>query len=214
MKRKLTKLEIYGVVAVLLTGAFYGYLTQVYDPAKNELQGKRNEISTAQGEISRQRGVLAGAPAVREKVGELEAAVAELEAALATIKRTAKAAENRAVTEAMDLIDELATGENLTVKELKFGRRIYALGQEPEPPPRRRPGEPEIAPTVKDRLGWQEYRLVYSGNRSEIIAFMERLARAVWLVRVNELRVDVVPPPREGDGPAFGEYEIALTLVL
>jgi hypothetical protein len=212
MKRKLTKLEIYGVAAVLLAAAFYAYLTQVYDPAEARLAAVNNEISAARTEIRQQRGVLAGAPAVREKAAELEAAVAELEAALATIKRTAKAADDRAVTEAMDLIDELATGENLTVKELKFGRRIAVLGQEPARPRLR--GEPEVVPTIRDRLGWQEYRLVFCGNRQEIIAFMGRLAQAVWLVRVNELRVDVVPPPREGGGPALGEYEIALTLVL
>lgn len=212
MKRKLTKLEIYGVVAVLLAAAFYGYLTRVYDPAKARQEAVQNEISAAQGEISRQRGVLAGAPVVREKAGELETAVAALEAALAEVKKTAKAVDDRAVTEAMDLIDQLAAGENLTVKELKFGRRIYELGREPAPA--RRPGEPVLPPTVKERFSWQEYRLVFSGARPEIIAFMERLARAVWLVRVNELRVDVVPPPREGGGPALGEYEIALTLVL
>jgi hypothetical protein len=212
VKRKLTKLEIYGIAAVLLAAAFYGYLTRVYDPAKARLETVNSEIRTAEAEISRQRGVLAGASAVREKVGELETAVAGLEAALAGIKKTAKADDDRAVTEAMDLIDTLATGENLTLKELAFGRRIYELGREPEPPRRR--GEPEVVPTIRDRFGWQEYRLVFSGNRQEIIAFMERLAKAVWLVRVNELRVDMVPPPREGGGPAFGEYEIALTLIL
>jgi hypothetical protein len=212
MKRKLTKLEIYGVAAVLLAAAFYAYLTQVYDPAEARLAAVNSEISAARTEIRQQRGMLAGAPAVREKAAELETAVAELETALAEISKTAKADDDRAVTEAMDLIDELATGENLTVKELRFGRRIHALGQEPVPPRRR--GEPEVVPTIRDRLGWQEYRLVFSGNQQEIIAFMGRLAQAVWLVRVNELRVDVVPPPREGGGPALGEYEIALTLVL
>ncbi|MBT9173816.1 MAG: hypothetical protein DDT21_02222 [Syntrophomonadaceae bacterium] len=214
MKRKLTKLELYGVVAVLLAAAFYGYLTQVYDPAEARLAAVNSEISAAQAEIRQQRGVLTGAPAVREKAAGLEAAAAELEAALAEIRKTAKADDDRAVTEAMDLIDELAAGENLTVKELRFGRRIAVLGQEPEAAPARRRGEPEVVPTIRDRLGWQEYRLVFSGNRQEIIAFMGRLAQAVWLVRVNELRVDVVPPPREGGGPALGEYEIALTLVL
>ena len=212
MKRKLTKLELYGVVAVLLAAAFYGYLTQVYDPAEARLAAVNSEISAAQTKIRQQRGVLTGAPAAREKAAGLEAAVAELEAALAEIRKTAKADDDRAVTEAMDLLDELATGENLTVKELRFGRRIAVLGQEPEAARRR--GEPEVVPTIRDRLGWQEYRLVFSGNRQEIIAFMGRLAQAVWLVRVNELRVDVVPPPREGGGPALGEYEIALTLVL
>lgn len=210
MKKKLTKLEMYGVVAVLLAAAFYGYLTQVYDPANASLITLQNEISAANIEINRQRGVLAGAPAVREKAGELETAVAELEAALAGIKKTAKAVDDRSVTEAMDLIDRLATGENLTVKNFSFGRRISELGQEPA----RRQGEPEVPPTVRDRFGWQEYRLVFSGSRPEIIAFMERLSKAVWLVRVNDLRVDVVPPPREGEGPALGEYEIALTLIL
>lgn len=214
MKRKLTKLEIYGVAAVLLAAAFYAYLTQVYDPAEARLAAVNSEISAARTEIRQQRGMLAGAPAVREKAAELEAAVAELETALAEISKTAKADDDRAVTEAMDLIDELATGENLTVKELKFGRRIAVLGQEAEEARPRRRGEPEVVPTIRDRLGWQEYRLVFSGNRQEIIAFMGRLAQAVWLVRVNELRVDVVPPPREGGGPALGEYEIALTLVL
>lgn len=215
MKKKLTKLEIYGIVAVLLAAAFYGYLTRVYDPAEARLTSVNSEISTAQTEIRQQRGLLAGAPAAREKVGELQTAVAELEAALAQIKKTAKAGDDRAVTEAMDLIDQLAAGENLTVKELKFGRRIHVLGQEPEQQgQRRRQGEPQVAPTVRDRFGWQEYRIVFSGNRPEIIAFMGRLARAVVLVRVNELRVDVMPPPREGGGPAFGEYEIALTLIL
>jgi len=217
MKKKLTKLEMYGIAAVVLAAAFYGYLTQVYDPAMHELQTKRAEISTAQAEISRQRGVLAGAPAVRERAGELEAAVAELEAALADIRMTAKADDDRAVTLAMDLIDQLATGENLTVKELKFGRRIYELGREPEAEPARRRGqreEPEEPPTIRDRFGWQEYRLVFSGNRQEIIAFMGQLAQAVWLVRVNELRVEVTSPRREGEGPAPGDYEIALTLVL
>ena len=217
MKRKLTKLEIYGLAIILLAAAFYGYLTQVYDPAMNKLQSRRDEISAAEAEIRRQRGVLAGAPAVREKAGELEAAVAELEAELAEIRKTAKADDDRAVTEAMELIDRLAAGENLTVKELKFGRRIYELGREPEQPaPERRRAEPalEPEPTVKDRFGWQEYRLVFSGNRQEIIAFMGRLARAVWLVRVGELRVDVIPPQGGDEAPAFGEYEIALTLVL
>jgi len=215
MKKKLTKLEMYGVVAVLLAAAFYGYLTQVYDPANASLIALQNEISAANVEINRQRGVLAGAPAVREKAGELEAAVAELEAALARIKKTAKAVDDRSVTEAMDLIDRLATGENLTVKNFSFGQRISVLGEEPAAPPaRRRQGEPEIPPTVRDRFGWQEYRLVFSGSRPEIIAFMERLSQAVWLVRVNDLRVDVVPPPREGEGPALGEYEISLTLIL
>jgi hypothetical protein len=215
MKRKLTKLEIYGLAIILLAAAFYSYLTQVYDPAMHELQSRREEISTAEAEISRQRGVLAGAPALRERAGELEAAVAELEAALAAIRKTAKADDDRAVTEAMELIDRLAAGENLTVKELKFGRRIYELGREPEPPaPERRREEPAPEPTVKDRFGWQEYRLVFSGNRQEIIAFMGSLARAVWLVRVGELRVDLIPPQGGDEAPAFGEYEIALTLVL
>lgn len=219
MKRKLTKLEIYGLAIILLAAAFYGYLTQVYDPAMHELQSRREEISAAEAEISRQRGVLAGAPALRERAGELEAVVAELEAALAAIRKTAKADDDRAVTEAMELIDRLATGENLTVKELIFGRRIYELGREPEPPaperrPERRREEPAPEPTVKDRFGWQEYRLVFSGSRQEIIAFMGSLARAVWLVRVGELRVDVIPPQGGDEAPAFGEYEIALTLVL
>lgn len=220
MKRKLTKLEIYGIVAVLLAAAFYGYLTRVYDPAKVRQETLQNEISAAQAEISRQKGVLAGAPAVREKAGELETAVTALSAALAKIRKTAKADDDRTVTRAMDLIDQLAAAENLTVKELKFGRRIYELGREPEPPerrprePERRRGEPEVLPTVKDRFGWQEYRLVKSGNRQEIIAFMGRLAQAVWLVRVQELRVDVVPPRGEGTGPALGDYEITLSLVL
>jgi len=215
MKKKLTKLEMYGVAAVLLAAAFYGYLTQVYDPANASLITLQNEISAANVEISRQRGVLAGAPAVRGKVGELETAVAKLGAALAEIKKTAKAVDDRSVTEAIELIDRLALGENLTVKNFSFGRRISELGEEPaETPARRRQGEPEILPTVRDRFGWQEYRLVFSGNRPEIIAFIERLSQAVWLVRVNDLRVDVVPPLRVGDGPAHGEYEISLTLIL
>lgn len=215
MKKKFTKMEMYGIVAVLLAAAFYGYLTQIYDPANARLETLQSEISAAQVEINQQRGVLAGAPVAREKVEELETAVAKLEAALAEIKRTAKAADDRSVTEAMDLIDRLATGENLTVKNFSFGRRISALGQEPETPqPQRRRGEPEVPPTIRDHFGWQEYRMVFSGSRSEIIAFMERLSQAVWLVRVNDLRVNVVPPARDGEGPSHGEYEIALTLIL
>jgi hypothetical protein len=217
MKRKLSKLELYGLVAVLLAALFYGYLTQIYDPAQKKLQSLRNEYSEAQAEISRQRDALRAAPAVREKAGELETAVADLEAALAEIRKAAKADDDRAVTKAMSLIDRLATGENLTLKELRFGRRIYELGQAPERPavPRRRGQEQPQAPaTIKDRFGWQEYRLVFSGNQEEIIAFMHELAVAVWLVRVNELRVDVVAPQEEDRGPGFGDYEIALTLIL
>ncbi|MBT9137213.1 MAG: hypothetical protein DDT34_02301 [Firmicutes bacterium] len=124
----------------------------------------------------------------------------------------------------MALFDRLATKNALSVKQLTFDGRIYELGQEPpeETGARRRRQEEqrraEGDPTVKDRFGWQEYTFVVSGSQSGLVSFMGDLAKAVWLVRVNELRIDIVPKEGQDKDVAAeegaGEYDLLLRLIL
>ncbi len=223
-KRKLSKLEAYGLVAVILAAAFYGYLTRVYDPARKALEVVENEKRAAQSVIDSWGGVPPSTAEAAGNVAALETKIAVLQEELEKIKGTAKADADPAVTIAMALFDRLATKNALSVKQLTFDGRIYELGQEPpeETVARRRRQEEqrraERDPTVKDRFGWQEYTFVVSGSQSGLVSFMGDLAKAVWLVRVNELRVDIVP--KEGQDKDVtaeedvGEYDLLLRLIL
>lgn len=223
-KRKLSKLEAYGLVAVILAAAFYGYLTRVYDPARKALEVVENEKRAAQSVIDSWGGVPPSTAEAAGNVAALETKIAVLQEELEKIKGTAKADADPAVTIAMALFDRLATKNALSVKQLTFDGRIYELGQEPpeETVARRRRQEEqrraERDPTVKDRFGWQEYTFVVSGSQSGLVSFMGDLAKAVWLVRVNELRVDIVPKEGQDKDVAadedVGEYDLLLRLIL
>lgn len=223
-KRKLSKLEAYGLVAVVLAAAFYGYLTRVYDPARKALEVVENEKRAAQSVIDSWGGVPPSTAEAAGNVAALETKIAVLQEELEKIKGTAKADADPAVTTAMALFDRLATKNALSVKQLTFDGRIYELGQEPpeETGARRRRQEEqrraEGDPTVKDRFGWQEYTFVVSGSQSGLVSFMGDLAKAVWLVRVNELRVDIVPKEGQDKDVAadedVGEYDLLLRLIL
>ncbi len=223
-KRKLSKLEAYGLVAVILAAAFYGYLTRVYDPARKALEVVENEKRAAQSVIDSWGGVPPSTAEAAGNVAALETKIAVLQEELEKIKGTAKADADPAVTIAMALFDRLATKNALSVKQLTFDGRIYELGQEPpeETVARRRRQEEqrraERDPTVKDRFGWQEYTFVVSGSQSGLVSFMGDLAKAVWLVRVNELRVDIVPKEGQDKDVAadedVGKYDLLLRLIL
>ncbi|MBS4030377.1 MAG: DUF5320 domain-containing protein [Clostridiales bacterium] len=217
--KKLSKLETYGLAAVLMAACFYGYLTWVYDPARQALAAVENQIQLVQSEIDRQGGVPPDTTEAKETIDFIKEEIEYLQEELEEIRATAKADTDPAVTEAMALFDQLAANNSLSVKQLKYDKLIYELGKEPQVPrsARRRNTRARVEtepPTVRERFGWQEYTLAVSGSQSGLTGFMGEMAEATWLVRVNKLRVNIIEQKSKDKKPEVGEYDLSLKLIL
>jgi hypothetical protein len=204
IKRKLTKIEIYALTALMVIGCFYVYLTYAYKPARAALSQVRQELARSSAEIARHGGVPPSTQKAKENLEKLEEDTSVLEKQLEHVQNTRKAGQEVTVTQAMAEINRLANNNNLIFKLLKFEQRIDIKGAKKEEKPAKKTSKrrsqdatkaaEEAAPgTVTSAVyyPWQEYTLVVNGSHDGLVGFMRDLSRTNWVVSVDELSVKV-----------------------
>jgi len=234
IKRKLKKIEIYALTALMVIGCFYAYLTYAYKPARAALSQVRQELARAGAEIARYGGVPPSTQKAKENLEKLEGDVEILEKQLASVQNTRKAGQEVTVTQAMAEINRLANKNNLIFKLLKFEQRIDIKGAKKEEKPAKKTSKrtsagakkaaAEAAPaTVTSAVyyPWQEYTLVTNGSHDGLVGFMRDLSRLNWVVSVDELSVKVPADDKKKNQAGSkeepvktGEFETTLKITL
>lgn len=114
-KRKLTKVEKFLLLTVLLVGVFYLYLDKVYDPKSSAYEATMTEISNIQQEIQA-LGETPGSQKLKEAVEDSKNKNKQLEAELTEIMVVRKAQNTREVTVVLDNLSNLAVAGGLSIK--------------------------------------------------------------------------------------------------
>lgn len=127
MKRKLTKVEKFLLIAVALAGSFYFYLDKIYDPKIHSFEKTREEISTMQQQIL----ALGETPNTRrmaDKVAGEKEQLAVLEEKLAEEAGLKKARSESEVSKYLEEVNSLVLKNGLVVQQESF-RSIRGPGE-------------------------------------------------------------------------------------
>ncbi|ATW24782.1 hypothetical protein [Candidatus Formimonas warabiya] len=224
-RRKLTKMEVYVLGAVLLAVCFYVYLSFIYDPAKKDLAQLRQQITVTRGEIA-QLGAPPDPGPVEARVKKAAGDLGLLESELSYLQETKKANQQPTVTKAMALLNELAVKNELSVKKLEFMERVLEAGGAAAEDTKKTTSKTskkktEPVATTSNYFPWDKYSLVLTGSQAGIVQFMKDLSEAFWLVQINQLQVSAAQADKkkQADGSASAEpnkdeFEMALEISL
>ncbi|MBM9536574.1 type 4a pilus biogenesis protein PilO [Desulfobulbus alkaliphilus] len=165
--KKLTKLESFGLIAVILVSGSYFYMKKVYDPEAEALKRSISQLNSTIASYNR-----LGAPPhtmqinrqIEELQGELDNLTEEL---LEAGGRTGTAAE---VTEMLASISTMARNHHMTVLKISPERE------------------------VRDELFiWQAVNVQLRGRYQDFVALIESLKGMAQPVQLSRLRIERDP---------------------
>lgn len=210
--RPLTKIEKYGLIALVLAAGSYVYFNHLYDPEMRRL--KKASVSLLR--VRKQISTLGEAP----ESARLERTVARQKNKLAELenrmRRMSQKVRNPAEAQkAITQIGLLAAEAGLSVDE-QISKDKPATPNKQQSRRRRKKRRRVKSPKIKtaqkpkspelDLFSWYGYELVLSGRFSAFVEFLEAIKKSGMIVVINELRIT--------SGKASGRIEIKLGILL
>lgn len=167
MKKKLTKLEKAGLIAIALSAGSYFYFTKVYDPEVKRYAKSLTEYDKFQAELS-----ALGQPPQTDRLREtVKRETAEVEALRNQVMDVSRKSSDRAG--AQQIISRI--GQIAATSGLKLERQVFK-------------GTLEGA-TSLGQLPWFKYEVTLKGPYDGVPEFVAKLREAEWAVALEGLKL-------------------------
>jgi Tfp pilus assembly protein PilO len=178
-KRKLTKVERFGLILIAVITAFYGYLKMVYDPTSQRLV----EMRTQYAELTEEVAAYETTPALgglKSKIAELEQEQDSLGTELDTYIAGGKMQTQEKVTEVLVAINRLALRHSLSVAEIARKNSGEPAAKDSGAAKgggaaKDKPGEAAETLTVVSGFNWHQYGITLNGNYTDLTGFVQNL---------------------------------------
>ncbi len=183
-KKGMSKIEKYGIIAIVVIGVFYLYLNKMYDPAAQSLEETRTKMQELTEEID-VLNVTPVDPTIGSEVQELETELKAITEEFERAMKENKASYNNDVTNRIIEADRFML--EFSVDPTVIDRYIYQ-------PEKEKKDEESETLDLTDSFPWIGYNLELKGSFSEIISFIDSLKNLEHVVMIKTYSI-----ARDGD---------------
>lgn len=209
IKRKLTKIERFGLICIAVIAAFYSYLKMVYDPTSQSFEDMRNQYAELTEEVAAFEAT-SSAKGLKNKIAELKETQSVLSEELDGYLARGKMQTQRDVTQALVDINRLSLHYSLSAVEI-LRREMNASDAGGKA------GKNQSDDASADALdpivlgsGWQRYAMTLNGNYSNLTGFIQDLKTLDAYVYIQYVQIAYDVPTDENEERLYQMFIVLL----